>query len=236
MINCIQNHKNFNKKKNYLITNYESEKEKIFNENITFKNKIKERYLDFPLKDNSNHCDPGILFSELSKYIRDDDIISIDTGEHQLWFSEYFYTNKNIRVLSSEHMGTMGFGLCASLATSLNKPNNNSFVIVGDGGFQFSLNELATIKQYGKGKIIIIIINNKILGRVKFCRCDSYSKSEQKGCEIYGPNFVQLVESYGGKGFSVKHNCEIVNTIEECLKSDNKICLINVLINPKLRF
>ena len=192
---------------------------------------LEKRYLDFPLENNIKKCDPGIFMSQLSNYINNGDIISIDTGEHHIWFSQYFKTNKDIRILTSEHMGTMGFGLCSSLSNSVNYPSQNSFVIVGDGGFQFSLNELATIQQHGKGKIIIILINNGILARVKYYK----SHEKQKGCDIYGPDFIKLVESYGGKGFLIEHNSEI-SKIRQALHDTNKICLLNVIIDPGIRF
>tara|TARA_B100000886_G_scaffold340367_1_gene309480 strand:+ start:45 stop:1808 length:1764 start_codon:yes stop_codon:yes gene_type:complete len=232
MIKCVKNHKNFDKKLNILKTNYETKKQKIFTSKVkSFKNVIDKRYAKYPLSDKKNHCDTGILMSELSKYVKDGDTISVDTGEHHLWFGQFFNTDKDIRILTSEHMGTMGFGLCSSLAMSLNNPNKISFVIVGDGGFQFSLNELATIKQHGKGKIIIILINNTVLGRVKFYK----SHTIQQGCDIFDPDFVKLAESYGGKGYLIEHNSDIPK-IKEAIDSNNKICLINVMVDHKLRF
>ena len=232
MIKTIKEHPKYDKKMNKLKTNYETIKNQIFNEkkNIQRSN-LEKRYLNFPISNNTNHCDTGIFMSQLSNYVNDGDTISIDTGEHQIWFSQYFKTNKDIRILTSEHMGTMGFGLCSSLSNSINCPSKNSFVVVGDGGFQFSLNELATIQQHGKGKVIIILINNGVLARVKYYK----SHTIQKGCDIYGPDFIKLTESYGGKGFLIEHNSDI-SKIGKALQDKNKICLLNVIVDPKLRF
>ena len=58
---------------------------------------------------------------------------------------------------------------------------------------------------------------------------------KHRGCDIYGPDFIKLVESYGGKGFLIEHNSEI-SKIRQALQDTNKICLLNVMIDPKLRF
>lgn len=232
MIKCVKGHKQFDHKRNVLKTNYETKKQNIFSSKIkSCKSILDKRYETYPLNDTKQYCDPGILMSELSKYVKDGDTISLDTGEHHLWFGQFFKTDKDIRILTSEHMGTMGFGLCSSFAMSLNNPNKISFVIVGDGGFQFSLNELATIRQYGKGKIIIILIHNTTLARSKFLKPGVI----QNGCDIFNPDFVKLVESYGGNGVLIEHNSDIPK-MKKAINSQNKLCLINIMVDPKLRF
>ena len=82
-----------------------------------------------------------------------------------------------------------------------------------------------------KGKIVIILIHNTTLARAKFLK----SGVIQKGCDIFNPDFVKLVESYEGKGETIEHNSDIPK-MKKAINSQNKLCLINVMVDPKLRF
>ena len=91
MIKCVKGHKQFDHKRNVLKTNYETKKQNIFSSKIkSFKSILDKRYETYPLNDTKQYCDPGILMSELSKYVKDGDTISLDTGEHHLWFGQFF--------------------------------------------------------------------------------------------------------------------------------------------------
>lgn len=97
----------------------------------------------------------------------------------------------------------MGYGLCAGIAASLQRgPSSKAIVIVGDGGFQMTMNELGTAMQH-KANLLIIIMDNGVLGRVEFGFKDA------KGCTISGCDWVALAKSYGADGAHVRSNADI---------------------------
>jgi len=152
-------------------------------------------------------CQPDELLRMLSDHVREQDVVCIDTGDITLWASLCLCLRHGTPTLSSERLGTMGYGLCAGIAASLQRgPSSKAIVIVGDGGFQMTMNELGTAVQHN-ANLLIIIMDNGVLGRVEFGFKDA------KGCTITGCDWVALAKSYGGDGAHVRSNNDIESAL-----------------------
>lgn len=93
-------------------------------------------------------------------------IVTTDVGQHQMWAAQFIRFNKPRLWLSSGGLGSMGFGLPSAIGASFANPDKTVFAIVGDGGFQMSVPELATLANHGLN-VKVVIINNGYLGMVR---------------------------------------------------------------------
>lgn len=169
----------------------------------------------FPAKEGT--CHPGIFFQNMSYCLKDDAILCADIGDNALWMASGVVATKGQRTLTSEHMGIMGFSLNAALAASISTDGKRQVLAVaGDGGFQMSLNELATLKDHGCKNVLVVIIVNGRLGRVNN---ESWGPGLRgDGCSIGSPDFVKLFEAYGypnGKHLTTSDDKEIEKAITE---------------------
>ncbi|MBE0636266.1 acetolactate synthase large subunit, partial [Candidatus Bipolaricaulota bacterium] len=122
-------------------------------------------------------------------------VIVTDVGQNQMWAAQYYATECNQPFLSSGGLGTMGFGLPAAIGAQFARPDAEVWVIVGDGGFQMSLHELATLVQE-KLPIRIALINNHCLGMVRQWQTMFYD-GNYEATDLLNPDFVKLAEAYG---------------------------------------
>ncbi len=122
-------------------------------------------------------------------------VIVTDVGQNQMWAAQYYPTESPQRFLSSGGLGTMGFGLPAAIGAQFARPDAEVWVIVGDGGFQMSLHELATLVQEDL-PIRIALINNRCLGMVRQWQTMFYD-SNYEATDLLNPDFVKLTEAYG---------------------------------------
>ena len=121
-------------------------------------------------------------------------IVTTDVGQHQMWESQYYIHERAGMLLTSGGLGTMGYGVPAALGAQMAFPDHLVWAIVGDGGFQMTLQELATIQQE-KMPVKIAIINNGFLGMVRQWQQIFYDK-RYVGTPILSPNYVKLAEAY----------------------------------------
>ncbi len=128
-----------------------------------------------------------------------DSIITTDVGQHQMWAAQFCLTTKNRHWISSGGAGTMGFGFPAAIGAQLGCPDTPVWAIVGDGGFQMTLCELATAALQ-KVPVKILIINNSYLGMVRQWQ-ELFFDNRISGADLEGnPDFVKLAEAYGIQG------------------------------------
>ena len=132
-------------------------------------------------------------------------IVVTDGGQHQMWEAQYYHHNEPRTLITSGGLGTMGSALPAAIGAKFAKPNSEVWVVVGDGGFQMTSCELATIVQE-KIKINIAIINNGYLGMVRqwqelfWNERYSHVDTQTHGGEEAFPDFVKLADAYGIRG------------------------------------
>ena len=141
-----------------------------------------------------------------------------DVGQHQMWEAQYFPHTKTRSLLTSGGLGTMGFALPAAIGAQMGKPEEEVWVVAGDGGFQMTMIELKTVMEQ-RLPIKIALINNSFLGMVQQWQDVFYDK-RYSGTPLHNPDFIKLADAYGIPGKMVDAVEDVVSTIEEAQKTD----------------
>jgi acetolactate synthase-1/2/3 large subunit len=135
-------------------------------------------------------------------------IITTDVGQHQMWAAQFCLTTKNRHWLSSGGAGTMGFGFPSAIGAAMANPTKTVWAVVGDGGFQMTLCELATAFLQ-KANVKVLIINNSYLGMIRQWQ-ELFFDNRLSGADLEGnPDFVKLAEAYGVKAKRVKRAADV---------------------------
>ena len=145
-------------------------------------------------------------------------IVVTDVGQHQMWESQYYIHEHAGMLLTSGGLGTMGYALPAALGAQMSDPQALVWCVAGDGGFQMTLQELATIQQE-KLPVKIAIINNGFLGMVRQWQQIFYDK-RYVGTPILSPDYVKLAEAYDIPAAVVRHPSEVVSVLEQAHATD----------------
>ena len=137
-----------------------------------------------------------------------------DVGQHQMWAAQLIDWISPRSHITSGGSGTMGFAVPAALGAALACPDQMIWVICGDGGFQMTSQELATIKQEGISNIRIAVINNGYLGMVRQWQ-ELFENGRYSGTPLTGPDFAMLAQAYGFKGMAVTASGQVEDAIRE---------------------
>ena len=151
-----------------------------------------------------------------------------DVGQHQMWASQYLDVNKNKRMITSGGLGTMGYGLGASLGAQVGCPDKRVINIAGDGCFRMNMNELATASRYNI-PIIEVIINNQVLGMVRQWQTLFYGKRYSQTVLNDKVDYIKLSEALGVKAIRVTKKEEVEGAIKEALSTKGPV-VIEVVI------
>ncbi|MCX6384398.1 MAG: biosynthetic-type acetolactate synthase large subunit [Actinobacteria bacterium] len=179
---------------------------------------------------NSNLLKPGFILETLQELTKGEAIICTEVGQNQMWAAQYCKTLEPRTFISSGGLGTMGFGLPASIGAQFGRPDKMVFDIAGDGSIQMISQEFATAVSNNL-PIKIILLNNGNLGLVKQWQELFYNERYSETCIRGCVDFVKLVEAYGGIGFRVKEKKDVEKTIKEAM-SINNLVLIDFWIDP----
>ncbi len=150
----------------------------------------------------------------------DDTIITTEVGQHQMWAAQFYTYTKPRTFLSSGGLGTMGYGLPASVGAQLAMPDKKVIGIAGDGSLQMNIQELATIVQ-NKLPIKTVILNNCYLGMVRQWQDLFYKQNYMCTCMEAQPDFVKLAEAYGAEGYRIEKPEELDDVLTAALASPN---------------
>ena len=160
-----------------------------------------------------------------------DATLCVDVGDVTLWASLSLSLQAGSRTLYSERLGTMGYALNAGIAAVLARPAPaGAIVLAGDGGFQMSLQELATFQQMRRpgDKLLCVVFDNQFLGRVAF------GFDNAKGCEMIGPDYVALSKAYGGDGIRLDKTTNAEKAIESAMCAEG-LFIVHVCVDPKVK-
>lgn len=157
-------------------------------------------------------------------------IIVTGVGQHQMWAAQYYLYNMPKSLISSGGLGTMGFGLPASVGVKTGRPDATVWCIDGDGSFQMTMHELATIVQE-KLAVKIAIFNNGFLGLPRQWQELMYEK-RFVASPLLGPDYVKIAEAYGIPAERVEHKVEIIPAIDKAMAYDGPY-LIDFAIEPE---
>jgi acetolactate synthase-1/2/3 large subunit len=173
---------------------------------------------DAAVRDIKNLPDSGHLYA--AHVINDlwqetqgaDTIVVTDVGQHQMWEAQYFKHESPRSLITSGGLGTMGFALPAAIGAKVARPEAEVWVVVGDGGFQMTMAELATMVQE-KLKIHIAVINNGYLGMVRQWQEFFYERNYES-TPLLSPNFCKLADAYGIRSAAVTKRAEVVPAVQ----------------------
>ena len=157
-------------------------------------------------------------------------VISTDVGQHQMWEAQYYKHEHPRSLVTSGGLGTMGFALPAAIGAKIACPDKEVWAIAGDGGFQMTSSELATIAQE-KLDINIAVINNGYLGMVRQWQEAFYEKNYQSS-PILSPDFVKLAGAYGIRATAVRTRGEVLDAVGAA-RAHNGPFLINFLVEQE---
>ena len=188
------------------------------NDRSPWLNYIRELKGDSAVRDIQNLPDNGHLYAahvinDIWRETHGRALVVTDVGQHQMWEAQYYHHDEPRSLITSGGLGTMGFALPAAIGAKFARPDAEVWVVVGDGGFQMTLCELATIVQE-KIDIKIAIINNGYLGMVRQWQEFFYEK-RYAATPLVNPNFAKLAEAYGIRGREVNDRAHVVPTIQE---------------------
>jgi acetolactate synthase-1/2/3 large subunit len=181
------------------------------------------------LPDNG-HLYAAHVINDLWKETNGEAIVVTDVGQHQMWEAQYYHHNQPRSLVTSGGLGTMGFALPAAIGAKFAKPESDVWVVVGDGGFQMTMCELATIAQE-KIKVNIAIINNGYLGMVRQWQ-EFFYESNYESTPLVSPDFVKLADAHGIRGRAVRTRTELADAVKEA-RSANGPFLLNFLVEKE---
>ncbi len=189
--------------------------------------KVKEWKKEYPLA----HRDVGkdkLLPQEVLKAINDildgDTIVVTDVGQHQMWAAQYMtYKNAN-SIVTSGGAGTMGFGVPAAIGAQVWARDKKVVLIVGDGGFQMTLEEIMMIRQYNL-PVKVVIINNSFLGMVRQWQ-ELFKDRRYSFVDLEcNPDFVKIADAYGIKAERLQTKADLENKLKDLILSDEGVIL-----------
>ncbi len=146
-----------------------------------------------------------------------------DVGQHQMWEAQYYHHTKPRSLLTSGGLGTMGYALPAAIGAQMGAPEEEMWVVAGDGGFQMTMVELSTLVQE-RLPIKIAIINNGFLGMVRQWQ-DVFYNQRYSGTPLFNPDFVKLAEAYGIPARAVTRKEDVYDAIKEAQAAEGPYLL-----------
>ena len=172
----------------------------------------------------------GEVINQLNLLTKGEAVIVSDVGQHQMVACRYALFNKTRSNVTSGGLGTMGFGLPAAIGAKFGTPDRTVVAVIGDGGFQMTLQELGTIMQSGVD-VKIMILNNQFLGMVRQWQ-QLFNEKRYSFVDIKSPDFVKLAESYYIKGKRVSERADLVSSLEEMLNHKGSY-LLEVMVTKE---
>ncbi|MBR1931250.1 MAG: biosynthetic-type acetolactate synthase large subunit [Lachnospiraceae bacterium] len=178
---------------------------------------------------NPDYVDPAVFITKLSEKMQDDAIYVADVGQNQIWSCGYHIV-KDGRFLTSGGMGTMGYSIPAAMGAKLAAPDKQVVAVCGDGSFQMSMMELATIRQHDV-PVKIIVLKNNYLGMVReyqhYTYKDHYSVVDLSG----SPDLEKLATAYD-LDFLRLENMEKCDEVIDAFLKEDKSMLLECLVDP----
>jgi len=202
-------------------------------------NRIRDWQEDADERDILKHDSQGKLLSaqviaDLWTLTDGDAITVSDVGQHQMIEAQYYPHQRPSTLLTSGGLGTMGFGFPAAIGAKFGKPEEEVWAIVGDGGFQMTLCELATARQENIN-VNIAIINNSFLGMVRQWQELFYDK-RYNATPMFSPDFCKLAEAYDIPSMRVTSRDQIAESVEFARSVDGPVLIEYVVEKEEMVF
>ncbi len=177
---------------------------------------IQESMKKYPLSYSHEGLTAPYIMEQIYDVTKGDAIITTEVGQHQMWAAQFYKYKEGRQLITSGGLGTMGYGLGASLGAKLGRPDKTVLNIAGDGCFRMNMNEIATAARYNI-PIIQVVINNHVLGMVRQWQTLFYGQRYSNTTLRDGVDFVKLAESLGAKGIRVTKKEEVADALKEAI-------------------
>ncbi len=175
-------------------------------------------------QDSASPLKPQWVIEKIGDILGEEAFISTDVGQHQMWTAQFYPFSFPRQFISSGGLGTMGFGLPAAMGVKCAFPQKVSINISGDGSILMNIQELMTCAVYGI-PVINIVLNNNYLGMVRQWQTFFYDKHYSETDLKQQPDFVKLVESFGGVGYVCQTKEEFISALNAAIKSQKPAVL-----------
>ncbi len=198
----------------------------------SWRNQIRDWKAEHPLKAevSDKEIKPQHLMAEIDRLSAGQAIVASDVGQHQMWAAQLIRYNEPRLWINSGGLGSMGFGLPSAIGAQFARPDKLVFAIVGDGGFQMSIPELATIANHAL-PIKIIVMNNGYLGMVRQWQ-ELFYNNRLSQVELSGfPDPEKLAGAYGFRGSTIESVADFPKALEAAVAEPGPY-LLNVKVSP----
>lgn len=182
---------------------------------------LKDQY---PLTYDSNVLTGPYVIEQIEALTDNNAIICTEVGQNQMWAAQYYHYKRPRQFISSGGLGTMGYGLGASIGAKYGKPDQYVFNIAGDGCFRMNLNELATASRYNV-PIIQVVLNNHVLGMVRQWQTLFYGKRYSATVLEDKVDFCKTAEGLGCKAIKVTKKEEVAHAIQEAMDYNGPVVI-----------
>ncbi len=173
---------------------------------------------------------PQFVIRKIYEVTQGEAIIVTGVGQNQMWAAQHYCYNRPNSLISSGGLGAMGFELPAAMGAKISSPDDTVWCVAGDGGFQMTIQELATIVQE-QVAVKIAIINNGYLGMVRQWQ-ELFYERRYVATPLTGPDFIKIAEAYGLPALRVKHKEEVIPAIEQAMKYQGPF-LVDFKVEPE---
>ena len=196
---------------------------------------IREMKGQVAVRDIQNLPDSGHLYAahvihDIWRLTKGKAVVVTDVGQHQMWEAQYYHHEQPRSLITSGGLGTMGFALPAAIGAKLAQPDAEVWVVAGDGGFQMTMAELATIAQE-KIKINVAIINNGYLGMVRQWQ-EFFYERRYAATPLLSPDFAKLAECFGLTGMRIDKRQDVVPGVERA-RADERTVVIDFRVEQE---
>lgn len=205
-------------------------------EHKTWMESIGDWKAEFPLTqhtDNPNGVTPQMVLEKLSELTQSEAILTTEVGQHQMWAAQFYDFKHPRQFITSGGLGTMGFGLGASIGAQVANPGKQVVNIAGDGSFHMNANELSTAAKYNI-PIIELLFNNEVLGMVRQWQKLFYDGRFSQTTLEKKTDYEKLAEAYGVKAMTIATKDDIEPVLKAALKEEGPVfinCIIDRDIN-----
>ncbi|MDF2566831.1 MAG: acetolactate synthase, large subunit [Oscillospiraceae bacterium] len=192
----------------------------------------KEQYPLIQVGPKEDILTPQYVLETLNELTNGEAIITTEVGQHQMWTAQFYNFKEPRQFASSGGLGTMGYGLGASIGAQVANPDKKVVNIAGDGSFHMNCNELVTASKFNI-PIIELLFNNNVLGMVRQWQRLFYDKRFSQTTLDRPTDYIKLAEAFGIKGYTITEKSEVRDVLQKALSADRPI-LINCVIDKDI--